>query len=75
MQTRNGVAIPMVTSLEVGEMQEPDPRRPSLILRRKGSDTLWELAKKNGTTVAAIQEANRLDAEPEATQMLLIPIL
>ena len=75
MQTRNGAAIPMVTSLEVGEMQEPDPRRPSLILRRKGSDTLWELAKKNGTTVAAIQEANRLDAEPEATQMLLIPIL
>lgn len=74
-QTRSGAAIAMVTGLEVGDLQEPDPHRPSLILRRKGNENLWELAKRNGSTVTAIQEANQLDAEPDAAQMLLIPVV
>ena len=66
--------IPMVTGLDLGEVSEPDPNRPSLILRTAGEDTLWDVAKTTGSTVAAIQKANNLKGEPEANQMLLIPI-
>jgi len=74
-QTVNGNSIPMVTALELGELQQPDPHRPSLILRRAGGQNLWELAKRNGSTVEAIQRANNLQDEPEASQMLLIPVM
>jgi len=74
-QTRSSAAIPMVKALEVGELQEPDTHRPSLILRRKGNESLWELAKRNGSTVAAIETANQLEAEPDSKQMLLIPVI
>ncbi len=67
--------IPMVTALELGELQEPDPARPSLILRKPGDNTLWELAKDCGSTVEAIRNANHLQQEPSAEQMLLIPVL
>ena len=66
--------IPMVTGLEMGELQQPDPNRPSLILRRSGGQSLWELAKAHGSTVDAIRGANRLEEEPDETQMLLIPV-
>lgn len=66
--------IPMVTSLELGELREPAPNRPSLILRRAGENTLWEIAKSSGSTVEDIQKANNLQAEPEADRMLLIPV-
>ncbi len=45
-------------------MEEPDPARPSLILRRTGEGGLWELAKACGSTVEAIRSANGLEAEP-----------
>lgn len=66
--------IPMVTGLEVGEPIQPDPERPSLILRRMGDMGLWELAKGCGSTVEAIRNANRLTEEPVPGQMLLIPV-
>jgi hypothetical protein len=65
----------MITGLELGELQQPDPRRPSLILKRTGGKSLWELAKQNGSTVTAIERANNLQTEPEAEQMLLIPVI
>ena len=65
----------MVTGLEQGETKEPDENRPSLILRRAGSDGLWEIAKASGSTVGAIRAANHLAEEPVPGQMLLIPIL
>ena len=68
-------AIPMVTGLEMGELQQADPNRPSLILRRSGGQSLWELAKMHGSTVEAIRGANRLETEPDETQMLLIPVV
>ena len=74
MQAYSGQSIPMVTELEIGEIREPDPDRPSMILRRAGEESLWTLAKSYGSTVAAIQEANRLDGEPNDGEMLLIPI-
>ena len=70
-----GQGIPMVTGLTLGEQTEPDPSRPSLILRRAGQEPLWDLAKMSGSTVDAIRQANKLSGEPEQGKMLLIPVL
>ena len=67
-------ALPMVTALEFGEMEEPDPGRPSLILRKTGEGRLWDLAKECGSTVDAICKANDLQQEPENDRILLIPV-
>ena len=64
----------MVTELELGERKEPDPGRPSLILRHVGENRLWDIAKECGSTVSAICEANQLQQEPESDRMLLIPV-
>ena len=67
--------ILIVVGVEIAELAEPDPERPSLILRRAGEDSLWDIAKQSGSTVDAIIEANRLEAEPKPDRMLLIPVL
>lgn len=67
--------LPMVTGLEAGEMTQPDPNRPSLILCRAGNNSLWELAKSCGSTVEAIRSANQMQEEPTVGQMLLIPVI
>ena len=59
----------------MGAEQEPDPQRPSLILRRAGENSLWELAKENGSTVDAICRANDITDDADlGQQMLLIPV-
>lgn len=75
VQTTVNQQIPMLTGLEIGEEAELDPERPSLILRRSGEWSLWELAKHCGSTVEAIQKANHLTEEPAPYQMLLIPVM
>lgn len=67
--------ISIVTGLELGEAESPDPGRPSLILRRAGEGSLWEIAKKTGSTVTAIQKANGLSGEPLDDRLLLIPVV
>lgn len=67
--------IPMVTGLEIGEMKTPDPKRPSVILRRSAGLSLWQLAKGCGSTVEAIETANQLSGEPDPENMLLIPVM
>lgn len=74
VQTMDTQGIPMVKALELGEQKEPDPMRPSLILRKAGKDSLWDLAKAAGSTVEAIQEVNGLQGEPPEDRMLLIPV-
>lgn len=69
-----GQGIPMLTGIEAGEAEKPDPNRPSLILCRKGNRRLWDVAKETGSTVETIMQANQLDAEPESSKLLLIPI-
>lgn len=64
----------MITELELGETKEPDPLRPSLILRRAGENRLWDIAKECGSTVDAIRKANQLQQEPDSDRMLLIPV-
>ena len=66
--------IPMVTALDIGELQEPDPGRPSVILRRAGEKCIWDIAKECGSTVDAIKKANQIQEEPENGKMLLIPV-
>jgi hypothetical protein len=72
--TTTACGIPMVTALELGELEEKDPGRPSLILRPLGDDDLWGVAKRCGSTVDAIMRANQLTDEPERDRMLLIPV-
>lgn len=67
--------IPMVTGIELGQEQEQDPMRPSLILRRASAEGLWPMAKECGSTVEAICRANGLEGEPQSGQMLLIPVM
>lgn len=67
--------LPMVTGVALGEQRVPDVHRPSLILRCAGDDTLWDLAKKCGSTMEAILEANGLQEEPSPDRLLLIPVL
>ena len=70
-----GQGISMVTGLTLGEKAEPDPGRPSLILRRSRGEQLWDIAKTSGSTVEAIRKANGLTNEPEDGKMLLIPVV
>lgn len=74
MMTVSQSGIPMVTALELGDQTEPDPGRPSLILRRTGTDSLWKVAKQCGSTVDAIRLANDLTDDPESDKLLLIPV-
>ena len=64
----------MVTGVELGEKKQTDPNRPSLIVRRAGNSSLWDIAKTYGSTMEAISHANGLSGEPAADQMLLIPV-
>lgn len=74
LQTWTDQEIPMISALTVGEARQPDPDRPSLILRRMDSDSLWDLAKTTGSTMEAIRKANQLTQDPMQGQMLLIPV-
>lgn len=71
-QTTRG--IPMVTGMELIDREPQQLQRPSLILRRAGEESLWEVAKQTGSTVDAIKKANGLEREPEGERMLLIPV-
>ena len=74
IMTTSRQELPMVSALDIGELQEPDPNRPTLILYRSGGESLWDMAKRSGSTVAQIREANRLSGEPVDDRMLLIPV-
>ncbi len=66
--------VTMVCGVEIGADVQPDPMRPTMILRRCEDASLWELAKGCGSTVEAIRKANHLTADPVPGQMLLIPV-
>ena len=68
-------SISMLVSLEIGDAADCDPNRPCLILRKVGGGSLWSIAKQSGSTVDQIVSANGLLGEPEADQILLIPVM
>ena len=74
MSATTSQGLPMVTALEVGQEKAKGAARPSLILQRTGEKDLWEIAKANDSTVAAIRQANQLHVDPLPGQMLLIPV-
>ncbi len=69
-----GQDLRIMTGMELDEVSDKDPDRPSLILCRKGTGRLWDLAKETGSTVQDIERVNRLTGEPDADKVLLIPI-
>lgn len=73
IQTTSQQGIPMVAGLNVAQ-RELQQNKPSLVLRRAGDETLWQIAKDTGSTMDAIRRANGLESEPAWNQMLLIPI-
>ncbi len=66
--------IPMLTAISVGEEKMVDIDRPSVVLCKADTASLWELAKRFGSTTEAIRAANNLEKDPEKSQILLIPI-
>ncbi|MBE6916790.1 MAG: LysM peptidoglycan-binding domain-containing protein [Ruminococcaceae bacterium] len=66
--------IRMLGGIEVGEQKQSDPQRPSVILKQTGEEDLWTLAKRYGSTVEAIREANHLDGDEQLGSILLIPV-
>ena len=72
--TMSDKGLMMMSGMEIGEKAESDAERPSLILRRAGGEPLWDMAKRCGSTVAAIRQANAIEDEPAEGQMLLIPV-
>ena len=66
--------VQMVTGLELGEVTPPAADRPSLILRRVGEESLWDMAKQYGSTEDAIRKANGLTDAPVPGQILIIPV-
>lgn len=74
MRTTMEQGMPMVTGLDIGPEREKDPSRPSLILCRPDGESLWEMAKRTGSTIADIRRANRPMTEEQENRMLLIPV-
>ncbi len=68
------MTVAMVTGITLGQPREEKADRPSLVLRRAGTEGLWEIAKEMGTTVQAIENANGLTQEPEPGSWMLIPV-
>lgn len=68
--------LTMVTGIQSSGQRDPNPERPSVIVRaRKPEETLWDIAKYCGSTVSAIQRLNKLESEPEENRLLLIPVI
>ena len=74
LNTRANQGLSMVTGLQIGELQEADPSRPSLILCRPDGESLWNIAKRCGSTVEEIQRANRMEGQRSENRILLIPV-
>ncbi len=66
--------LSMISGMEIGDQRKLDPNRPSVILRRVGDNSLWDLAKQYRSTVSSIMNMNHLEGKPDTQQMLLIPI-
>lgn len=75
VMTIAGQGIPALTGLEMEEEKHIDRTKPNLIVCRKGENRLWDIAKRNGSTVEAILQANELQEEPECDRVLLVPIV
>ena len=62
------------SAIETGELREDCGASPAVILCRPEGETLWNIAKRCGSTVSAIRNSNGLQEEPVDNRMLLIPV-
>ena len=76
VQTNAGAKqeLGMISGLDIGAVREGGADRPSLILCKAGKENLWSIAKRCGSTVGAIRQANQFDGEPPEDRFLLIPV-
>lgn len=74
INTSSQQGLPMITGLQIGELQEMDADRPSLILCRSDGESLWNMAKRCGSTVSEIQRVNHLNGQPQENRMLIVPV-
>lgn len=75
MTVSAGQGLPMVTAVELGEAVKADSARPTLVIRRMDGSRLWDVAKENNSTMAAIRKINELEEEPARGKLLLIPVV
>ncbi len=75
IQSETELTASMVCGIEIGEINPPDPGRPSLILCKMNGQSLWQLAKASGSTVEAILTANGLEDAPTDDRLLMIPVI
>lgn len=75
LQTWAEQTLPMICDITLGEVQPMQENRPSLLLQPMDADSLWELAKRTGSTMDAIRKANQLTQDPQQGQVLLIPVI
>jgi hypothetical protein len=69
-------ALEIVKGITLGEEKRREGNRPSLILcRPKEEETLWQLAKRCGSTVEVITKANQMDPDNLHDDILLIPLM
>lgn len=75
LESSMGSKLHALHSAQIDTQKDQDAGRPSLIARKAGTESVWEIAKSCRTTVDAICEANGLSggAVTEGT-ILLIPI-
>jgi hypothetical protein len=66
--------ISQIGMIEIGKEKSIASDRPSLILRRPGDASLWDLAKLYGSTVEQICHVNAIEDAPQKDKILLIPI-
>lgn len=73
-QTEIQMQIPAIEALTLGEETKEKQERPSLILCRPAGESLWQIAKRCGSAVEAIRQANGIENEPDPDAILLIPV-
>lgn len=70
-----GSKLHTLNKAQIDPQASKQPCRPSLIARRAGSESVWEIAKSCGSTVDAICEANALSGGiVQEGAILLIPM-
>ncbi len=64
--------IDIIDGCEAEDSEEPEQERPSLVIYfTEDGDTLWDVAKKYGTTIEKIQSANSMEADGNAESDML----
>ena len=70
----NESGLPMTTAIEIGEKKEKDSAGPSLVVRKIGANSIWDIGKQYSANISDIQCANIQRDELNEEHVILIPI-